>query len=55
MVVRTVEVPVELYTEQVWVRARARQMALRLESSTLGTNWQLGKPRIDSRPDGRRG
>lgn len=52
---RTVEVPVEEYTEQVWVRVRGRQMALRVESNSLGTRWQIGKPRIDSRPDGRRG
>lgn len=54
-VVRTIDVPVELYTEQVWVRARGRQMALYVESDSLGTMWQLGKPRIEVRPDGRRG
>jgi hypothetical protein len=27
---------------------------LRLESNTLGTQWQLGFPRIDVRADGRR-
>jgi hypothetical protein len=52
---RSVAVPVELYTNQVWVRIRGRHMALRVESNTLGTAWQLGKPRIDSRSDGRRG
>ena len=45
---------VQQFTQQVFVRIRGRQMALRLESNTLGTQWQLGAPRIDVRPDGRR-
>jgi hypothetical protein len=28
-------------------------MAFKIESDTLGTQWQLGVPRIDVRPDGR--
>jgi hypothetical protein len=53
-VVRTQEFPVELFTGQVYTRIRGRQMAFRIESGDLGTAWQLGSPRIDIRPDGRR-
>lgn len=45
---------VQQFTQQVYVRIRGRQMAFRLESNTLGTQWQLGSPRIDVRADGRR-
>jgi len=38
----------------VFVRARGRQMALKVASDQLGVQWQLGMPRLDSRPDGRR-
>lgn len=54
-VVRTATAVVEQYTEQVPIRVRGRQIALRLESDTLGTAWQLGTPRVDMRPDGGRG
>lgn len=53
-VVRTASYPVELYTGQVYTRIRGRQMALRIDSTGLGVNWQLGSPRIDIRQDGRR-
>jgi len=49
-----VETSVGLYTEQLFIRARARQMAMKLSSSALGVNWQLGAPRLDVRSDGRR-
>lgn len=45
---------VQQFTEQVFVRIRGRQMAFKLQSDTLGTQWQLGAPRIDVRADGRR-
>ena len=45
---------VQQFTQQVFVRIRGRQMAFKLQSDTLGTQWQLGAPRIDVRPDGRR-
>jgi len=52
---------VQLFTQIVYVRARGRQMAFRIESNnvpgtttSLGTAWQLGTPRLDVRPDGRR-
>lgn len=51
---RVVETSVGRFTEQVFVRARARQMALKIRSDTLGVQWQLGAPRLDTRPDGRR-
>lgn len=49
-----VESSVGVYTDQLFIRARARQMALKISSSDLGVKWQLGSPRIDIRPDGRR-
>jgi hypothetical protein len=42
------------YTNQLFMRLRGRQMALRLESDTLGVKWRLGAPRLDVRADGRR-
>jgi hypothetical protein len=49
-------VAVEQYTDQVYVRARARQMGVSIGSSgVLGVSWQLGSPRIDVREDGTRG
>lgn len=54
-VVRTATVPIEQFTEQVYIRVRGRQMIMQVESNQLGCEWQLGSPRIDIRPDGRRG
>jgi len=45
---------VQQFTEQVFVRVRGRQMAFKVVSNDLGVAWQLGVPRIDARPDGRR-
>jgi hypothetical protein len=45
---------VQEFTGQVYTRIRGRQMAFRIESVGVGTQWQLGSPRIDIRPDGRR-
>ena len=45
---------VEQFTGQINTRVRGRQMAFKVESAQLGTTWQLGAPRIDIRPDGRR-
>lgn len=44
----------EGFTGQIYTRLRGRQMILKVSSSTLGTAWQLGAPRIDIRQDGRR-
>jgi hypothetical protein len=54
-VVRSATVPVEQFTGQVFVRVRGRQMSIKVNSTALGVQWQLGSPRIDIRPDGRRG
>jgi hypothetical protein len=45
---------VQEFTQQVYVRIRGRQMAFKVSSNELGVQWQLGVPRIDIRPDGRR-
>ena len=49
-----IETSVDVYTDQVFVRARARQMALKIRSVDLGVQWQLGMPRLDARQDGNR-
>jgi len=54
-VVRSTTVPVEQFTGQVYVRVRGRQLVFKVEGEQLGLQWQLGAPRIDIRPDGRRG
>lgn len=51
---RIIETTVGSYTNQVFVRARARQMAIKILSENLGVQWQLGAPRLDVRPDGMR-
>lgn len=47
-------IPVEQYTNQVFIRARARQLGFKLSSVDLNTQWQLGAPRLDAKPDGKR-
>ena len=44
---------VQQFTEIIYSRVRGRQMAFKVESNSLGTQWQLGVPKIDVRPDGR--
>ena len=46
---------IDQYTNQVFVRARGRQMNFRIGSTDVGVAWQLGMPRFDARQDGRRG
>jgi len=53
-VVRSAVVPVEKYTGQVLIRVRGRQMSIKVEGNQVGLQWQLGAPRIDIKPDGRR-
>lgn len=53
-VARSATLPIEQYTEQINTRVRGRQMAFKIQSTDLGVQWQLGVPRIDIRPDGRR-
>ena len=42
------------YTQEVWIRIRGRQLVFRVESDQLGIKWQLGTPRLQIQPDGRR-
>jgi hypothetical protein len=44
----------EEFTGQVYTRIRGRQMIFKMESNKVGTTWQLGAPRFNIRPDGRR-
>jgi len=53
-VTRTATSPVEEFTEQIFLRVRGRQVSFKVESTAQGVTWQLGSPRIDMRPDGRR-
>jgi hypothetical protein len=50
---RVIETSFGLFTNQVFIRARGRQLALKVGSDTLGVQWQLGSPRLDARPDGK--
>jgi len=47
------------YNNQVWIRLRGRQVSFRIESGAVSTDtgvaWQLGTPRLEIQPDGRRG
>jgi hypothetical protein len=52
-VTRTATVPIEEYTGQVYIRIRARQIAMKWESTGLGVAWQLGAMRFDMKNDGR--
>ena len=45
---------VQQFTGQVYTRIRGRQISFRIASAELDVAWQLGIPRIDIRPDGRR-
>ena len=51
---RVIQTTINQFTEQVFIRARARQLAFKIESTGLDTQWQLGSPRLDMRPDGKR-
>lgn len=53
-VTRSSTYEVEQFTGQIYTRVRGRQMAIKISSSDLGVAWQLGQPRLDMRPDGRR-
>jgi hypothetical protein len=53
-VTRTATSPVEVYTDLINIRVRGRQLSLKFASSATGVTWQLGTPRLDMRPDGRR-
>jgi hypothetical protein len=50
----TTYVITEEFTGQIYTRMRGRQMIFKIDSNQINTAWQLGAPRIDIRPDGRR-
>jgi len=52
--VPTTSAQVDQYTGQIYIRIRGRQMSMKIESNQTGVQWQMGSPRIDIRPDGRR-
>ena len=52
---QTYPIDLDTFTGQLNIRIRGRQMSMKIASNTVGTQWQLGAPRIDIRPDGRRG
>ena len=51
---RSATSPVEQFTEKLDYRLRGRSFALRIDSTSLGTKYKLGTPRVDIRQDGRR-
>jgi hypothetical protein len=51
---RVIQNVVNQYTQQVYIRARARQLGFGIRSEGLNTQWQLGSPRLDARADGKR-
>jgi len=53
-VAKTASVPVEQFTDQVFVRLRGRSFAFRIDTDDTGVGWRLGSPRVEVRPDGRR-
>lgn len=53
-ITRSAVLPIEKFTGQLNTRVRGRQMVMKIESTGSGVTWQLGSPRLDMRPDGRR-
>lgn len=53
-IVQTATAPIRQFTEQVWLRMRGRQAAVRFESDALGVQWQLGRVRLDAKQDGKK-
>lgn len=54
LIARVATVPVEQFTQQVNIRVRGRQLAMKLESNGLGVQWQMGAMRLDLKLDGRK-
>ena len=48
------EYTIQTYNGQVYTRVRGRQLSFKIQSTGLGVAWQLGVPRIDLKPAGRR-
>jgi len=53
-VTKTASIPVEQFTNEVFIRLRARSMSIRIGSNQINTAWRLGDPRLDVRTDGRK-
>jgi len=51
---RVIETSANIYTNEVFIRARGRSMSFEIGSDALGVAWQLGSPRLDARVDGKR-
>ena len=51
---RSATSPIEQFTEKLDYRLRGRSFSLRIDSTSLGTKYKLGTPRVDIRMDGRR-
>jgi hypothetical protein len=51
---RVIQTTINQYTDQLYIRARARQLGFGIRSTELDTQWQLGSPRLDARVDGKR-
>lgn len=51
---RVAVLPIEQFTGQINTRVRGRQLVMEVRSTGLGVQWQLGSPRLEIRPDGRR-
>lgn len=49
-----IQTSVDSFTDQVFIRTRARQMALKVSSDGAGVAWSLGTLRVDGREDGQR-
>jgi hypothetical protein len=45
---------IQQFTDILHIRARGRQVAIKISSDQVGVQWQLGVPRIDMRLDGRK-
>ena len=41
-------------TGEAFIRARARQMSMKVQSTGLGYGWRIGHVRLDGRTDGKR-
>lgn len=53
-VTKTATLPVEQFTNELYVRIRGRSISLRIESNQTDTSWRLGDPRLELRTDGRK-
>ena len=49
-----IQTSANVFTNQVFIRARGRTVAFKVGSTDLGVQWQLGSTRLDARPDGKR-